>query len=175
MAEWEYAPAPESAAIGRLRESYGMFVDGQFTGGEGGTLKTVNPANEEVLAEVAVAGEADVDRAVAAARRAYETIWGPMPGRDRAGRKRPPLPTQVGCRWHPSDPGRKRPSSRRCDSWRSRSCASQLSCIQHLRHQPKRANGVTSSMPAAPTTTAPPATSQACAMSLPCESKFAPK
>jgi aldehyde dehydrogenase (NAD+) len=84
MAEWEYAPAPESAAIGRLRESYGMFVDGQFTGGEGGTLKTVNPANEEVLAEVAVAGEADVDRAVAAARRAYETSWGPMPGRDRA-------------------------------------------------------------------------------------------
>ena len=84
MAEWEYAPAPESAAIGRLRESYGMFVDGQFSGGEGGTLKTVNPANEEVLAEVAVAGEADVDRAVAAARRAYETTWGPMPGRDRA-------------------------------------------------------------------------------------------
>jgi aldehyde dehydrogenase (NAD+) len=84
MAEWEYAPAPESRAIGRLRESYGMFVDGQFSGGEGGTFKTVNPADEEVLAEVAVAGEADVDRAVAAARRAYETTWGPMPGRDRA-------------------------------------------------------------------------------------------
>ena len=84
MAEWEYAPAPESRAIGRLRESYGMFVDGQFSSGEGGTFKTVNPADEEVLAEVAVAGEADVDRAVAAARRAYETTWGPMPGRDRA-------------------------------------------------------------------------------------------
>ena len=84
MAEWEYAPAPESRAIGRLRESYGMFVDGQFSSGEGGTFKTVNPADEEVLAEVAVAGEADVDRAVAAARRGYETTWGPMPGRDRA-------------------------------------------------------------------------------------------
>ena len=84
MADWEYAPAPESRAIGRLRESYGMFVDGEFSGGDGGTLKTVNPADEEVLAEVAVAGEADVDRAVAAARRAYETTWGPMPGRDRA-------------------------------------------------------------------------------------------
>jgi aldehyde dehydrogenase (NAD+) len=70
MAEWEYAPAPESAAIGRLRESYGMFVDGRFTDSQE-TLKTVNPATEEVLAEVAVAGEADVDRAVAAARRAY--------------------------------------------------------------------------------------------------------
>jgi aldehyde dehydrogenase (NAD+) len=84
MAEWEYAPAPESAATARLRESYGMFVDGEFGSGEGGSLKTVNPANEEVLAEVAVAGEADVDRAVAAARRAYDEVWGPMPGRERA-------------------------------------------------------------------------------------------
>jgi aldehyde dehydrogenase (NAD+) len=83
MAEWEYAPAPESAAIGRLRESYGMFVDGAFTDSQE-TLKTVNPATEEVLAEVAVAGEADVDRAVAAARRAYDEVWGPMAGKDRA-------------------------------------------------------------------------------------------
>src|ERR1700754_4858426 len=83
MAEWEYAPAPESVATGRLRESYGMFVDGEFTGSQE-TLNTVNPAPGEVLAEVAVAGEVDVDRAVAAARRAYEQVWGPMPGRDRA-------------------------------------------------------------------------------------------
>src|SRR3954451_6149029 len=83
MVDWEYAPAPESRAIGRLRESYGMFVDGEFTGGEGGTLKTVNPATEEVLAEVAVAGEADVDRAVRAARTAYDRIWSRMPGAER--------------------------------------------------------------------------------------------
>ncbi len=37
-----------------------------------------------MLAEVAEAGAADVDRAVAAARTAYERVWGPMPGRDRA-------------------------------------------------------------------------------------------
>jgi aldehyde dehydrogenase (NAD+) len=84
MAQWEYAPAPESREIARLRESYGMFVDGSFEAGAGGTLKTVNPATEEVLAEVAVAGEAEVDRAVTAARRAYDEVWGPMPGRDRA-------------------------------------------------------------------------------------------
>ena len=83
MAQWEYAPAPESRDLAQLRESYGMFVDGEFAEG-GETLKTVNPATEEVLAEVAVAGDADVDRAVAAARRAYEQVWGPMPGRDRA-------------------------------------------------------------------------------------------
>jgi aldehyde dehydrogenase (NAD+) len=84
MAVWEYAPAPEAAETARLRESYGMFVDGEFTGGAGEPLKSVNPANEEVLAEVATASAADVDRAVAAARRAYEHEWGPMPGRERA-------------------------------------------------------------------------------------------
>jgi aldehyde dehydrogenase (NAD+) len=85
MPDWTYAPAPESRETARLRESYGMFVDGEFTAGDGdATLKTINPATEEVLAEVAVAGEADVDRAVAAARRAYETTWAAMPGRDRA-------------------------------------------------------------------------------------------
>jgi aldehyde dehydrogenase (NAD+) len=84
MAVWEYAPAPEAADTARLRESYGMFIDGEFTGGAGEPLKSVNPANEEVLAEVATASAADVDRAVAAARRAYEQVWRPMPGRDRA-------------------------------------------------------------------------------------------
>src|SRR5918993_4242044 len=84
MPEWTYAPAPESRETARLRESYGMFVDGEFSAAGDTTLKTINPATEEVLAEVAVAGEADVDRAVAAARRAYDQVWGPMPGRDRA-------------------------------------------------------------------------------------------
>ncbi|PRY00613.1 aldehyde dehydrogenase family protein [Allonocardiopsis opalescens] len=80
-----YAPAPESRSVVRLRSSYGLFIDGAFADpAEGRSLKTVNPADEEVLAEVAVAGEADVDRAVAAARRAYETVWGPMPGAERA-------------------------------------------------------------------------------------------
>ena len=82
-AAWEYAPAPESRDVARLRESYGMFIDGAFAGADR-TLKTVNPATEEVLAEVAVAGEADVDRAVTAARRAYDEVWRPMPGRERA-------------------------------------------------------------------------------------------
>ncbi|MFC7548294.1 aldehyde dehydrogenase family protein [Plantactinospora sp. GCM10030261] len=82
---FEYAPAPESRAIVDLRPSYGLFVDGEFVDPtDGGTLKSINPASEEVLAEVAEAGPGDVDRAVAAARRAYDRVWGPMPGRDRA-------------------------------------------------------------------------------------------
>ncbi len=83
--DWDYAPAPESRAIVDIRSSYGLFIDGSFVDPvDGSSLKTVNPATEEVLAEVAVAGPGDVDRAVAAARTAYQTVWGPMPGAERA-------------------------------------------------------------------------------------------
>ncbi len=51
---------------------------------DGRTFATINPATEEPLAQVAEAGQADVDRAVAAARAAYEQVWGPMPGAERA-------------------------------------------------------------------------------------------
>ncbi|MCK9870053.1 aldehyde dehydrogenase family protein [Nocardiopsis dassonvillei] len=81
---FEYAPAPESRSVVTLRENYGLFVDGAFTPAEGGEyLTTLNPADETELARVAVAGPADVDRAVAAARRAFDTVWGPMPGAER--------------------------------------------------------------------------------------------
>jgi aldehyde dehydrogenase (NAD+) len=84
MTSWEYAPAPESAALANVKPAYRPFVDGEFVDGAGEPLKTVNPATEEVLAEVGTAGPADVDRAVAAARRAYQEVWGPMPGAQRA-------------------------------------------------------------------------------------------
>ncbi|GAA0229877.1 aldehyde dehydrogenase family protein [Cryptosporangium japonicum] len=79
---FEYAPAPESRNVVALKNSYGLFINGEFTDGSG-VFKTVNPADEEVLAEVAEAGAADVDRAVSAARTAFEQVWGPMPGRER--------------------------------------------------------------------------------------------
>ncbi len=85
MTAFEYAPAPESRAIVDIRSEYGLFIDGEFTDSVDGTpMKTVDPASEQVLAEVACAGTADVDRAVAAARRAYEQVWGPMPGAERS-------------------------------------------------------------------------------------------
>ncbi|PRY51935.1 aldehyde dehydrogenase (acceptor) [Geodermatophilus tzadiensis] len=80
---FEYAPAPESRSIVDVAPSYGLFVDGEFVDGSGDTLKTVNPATEEVLSEVAVGTEADVDRAVRAARRAFTRVWGPMRPADR--------------------------------------------------------------------------------------------
>jgi aldehyde dehydrogenase (NAD+) len=85
MALFDYAPAPESASIVDIKPAYGLFIDGEFADALDGTpFKTVNPASEEVLAEVVAAGPADVDAAVAAARKAYQKVWGPMPGRDRA-------------------------------------------------------------------------------------------
>src|SRR3989337_2998143 len=82
---FEYAPAPESRSGVPFASSYGLFIDGAFRDPvDGAGFKTVNPATEEVLAEVSAAGAADVDLAVAAARRAFDTVWGPMPGRERA-------------------------------------------------------------------------------------------
>jgi aldehyde dehydrogenase (NAD+) len=82
---FEYAPAPESSSIVDIRSSYGLFINGEFVEGkDGGRFKTVNPATEAVLAEVTEAGPEDVDRAVQAAREAYQRVWRDLPGRDRA-------------------------------------------------------------------------------------------
>ncbi|PWR05777.1 betaine-aldehyde dehydrogenase [Micromonospora acroterricola] len=82
---FEYAPAPESRSVVDLKPSYGLFIDGEFVDPtDGGSFKSINPASEEALAEVAEAGPQDVERAVRAARTAYEKVWGLMPGRDRA-------------------------------------------------------------------------------------------
>src|ERR671928_1284945 len=63
---------------------YQLFIDGQWVDSESGkTFKTPNPATGETLAEVAEADKADIDKAVAAARKAYEGKWGKMSARDR--------------------------------------------------------------------------------------------
>ncbi|MGW5878205.1 aldehyde dehydrogenase family protein [Nocardiopsis terrae] len=81
---FEYAPAPESRSVVNLRETYDLFIDGEFTPARSGdSLTVLNPADETELARVAVAGEADVDRAVTAARRAYDTVWSRMSGAER--------------------------------------------------------------------------------------------
>ncbi|WP_409466798.1 aldehyde dehydrogenase family protein [Amycolatopsis sp. GA6-003] len=84
MGIFEYAPAPESRALANLKEHYKPFVNGEFVDGSGEPLKTVNPATEEILAEVGTASESDVDTAVKAARKAYASVWSKMPGTERA-------------------------------------------------------------------------------------------
>jgi aldehyde dehydrogenase (NAD+) len=82
--DWSYAPAPESRETANLKPGYQMFADGRFVDGSGEPGKSINPATEEVLAEVATASASDVDTAVAAARRAYDRVWSRMPGAERA-------------------------------------------------------------------------------------------
>ena len=68
---WDYAPAPESPEHVRLRDSYGLFVNGEFVDPVDGTrVPSINPATEGVVAEVAFAGAQDIARAVQAARAA---------------------------------------------------------------------------------------------------------
>ena len=82
---WEYAPAPESTGIVRLKDRYGLFVNGEFVEPRSGKwFTTINPATEEPLAEVAEAGPEDVGLAVDAARDAYEQRWRSLPGSERA-------------------------------------------------------------------------------------------
>jgi aldehyde dehydrogenase (NAD+) len=82
---WQYAPAPESRDVVSIAPEYGLFVAGTFRpAADGRTFATINPATEEPLAQVAAAGQADVDAAVSAARTAYEQVWQPMPGSERA-------------------------------------------------------------------------------------------
>ena len=84
MAKFEYAPAPESRAVVNIRPSYGLFIGGEFVESNGGSaFKTISPSSEEVLAEVTEASEADVDRAVKAARKAFEGPWGRLSGAER--------------------------------------------------------------------------------------------
>jgi len=81
---WEFDPAPESADP-KLKARYELFIDGKFVAPRSGKyFDSINPANEQKLAEIALAGPADVDAAYAAAKRAYDGGWGKMPGRERA-------------------------------------------------------------------------------------------
>ncbi|MEO8252321.1 MAG: aldehyde dehydrogenase family protein, partial [Chloroflexota bacterium] len=84
-AAWEYAPAPESTDHIQIRREYGLFINNQFSPSRPkATFQVINPATEEPLSRVARASKADVDRAVKAARRAYETTWSRLPGSERA-------------------------------------------------------------------------------------------
>ena len=79
----EYAPAPESRSILQLKDSYGLFIGGEFVEGRGGAFDTISPADESRIASIAIGSDEDVDAAVAAARQAHTKVWSKMSGRDR--------------------------------------------------------------------------------------------
>src|ERR1700748_2408034 len=72
--DWAYAPAPESVKP-EIKPRYDLFINGKFVPPvKGKYFDTVNPANEKKLSEVAAASAEDVDIAVKAARKAYNTV-----------------------------------------------------------------------------------------------------
>ena len=76
---WELAPAPESTGHIQLEKSYGNFINGKFVESEGGKkFKSINPATESAIAEITESTDADVDKAVKAAKSAYDKTWSKM-------------------------------------------------------------------------------------------------
>jgi aldehyde dehydrogenase (NAD+) len=82
---WQYAPAPESKNAASIKPQYVLFINGDWVKPSGNKFfDSINPATEEKLSEIAEANVADVDKAVAAARKAYEKVWKKMPAMERA-------------------------------------------------------------------------------------------
>jgi aldehyde dehydrogenase (NAD+) len=81
---WNYSASPESTSHIRLKERYDLYIDGKFVAPSSGKyFKTINPATEKTIAEVAYGNEADVDKAVKAARKAYDSVWSKLPAGER--------------------------------------------------------------------------------------------
>ncbi|MDZ7693951.1 MAG: aldehyde dehydrogenase family protein [Balneolaceae bacterium] len=82
--KWEYADAPESAEHVEIKEQYDLFIGGEFLKPQKERyFKTINPANEELLSEIAEATQQDVDKAVKAARKAYTKNWSKLEAKER--------------------------------------------------------------------------------------------
>jgi aldehyde dehydrogenase (NAD+) len=80
---WAYAAAPESAKV-TVAPRYDLFIGGKFVPPvKGKYFATINPATEKKISEVAEASAEDVNKAVKAARSAYEKVWSKMPGKER--------------------------------------------------------------------------------------------
>ncbi len=80
---WEFDPAPELADP-KLKESYALFIDGQFAAPRSRKyFDSINPGTEKALASIPMAGKADIDAAFQAADSGYRKYWSKMSGNDR--------------------------------------------------------------------------------------------
>lgn len=78
-------PAPESKSIAKIVDRYDLFINGKFEKPNSKKyFDTINPATEEKLSSIALANKADVDKAVVAARNAYDKVWKKLPAKERA-------------------------------------------------------------------------------------------
>ena len=82
--DWNLDPAPESTGHIKLKNKYDLFIGGKWVKPKSGKyFATINPATEQKIADVAEAGQADVDAAVKAAKKAYDTVWSKLSGKER--------------------------------------------------------------------------------------------
>lgn len=79
------SPAPESKSAAKIDPQYELFINGKFEKPQSKKyFPTINPATEEKLSMIAEANGADVNKAVTAARNAYDKTWKKMPPAERA-------------------------------------------------------------------------------------------
>ena len=79
------APAPESKSVAKIAERYELFINGKFEKPSSKKyFDTINPATEEKLSSIAEANNADVNKAVVAARNAYDKGWKKTSPKERA-------------------------------------------------------------------------------------------
>ena len=82
--DWNLDPAPESTGHIKLKNKYDLFIGGKWVKPKSGKyFATINPATEQKIADIAEAGQADVDAAVKAAKKAYDTVWSKLSGKER--------------------------------------------------------------------------------------------
>ena len=82
--DWNLDPAPESTGHINLKSKYDLFIGGKWVKPKSEKyFATINPATEQKIADIAEAGQADVDAAVKAAKKAYDTVWSKLSGKAR--------------------------------------------------------------------------------------------
>ena len=83
--KFEYAPAPESRSIVNIKTEYGLYINGKWVAPHSKKrFASINPATEEILTKVSQGDAVDIDKAVKAARLAYEKVWSRTKPKERA-------------------------------------------------------------------------------------------
>jgi len=73
---WQLDAAPESTDHVQIEDAYGLFINGKFQPSSGGeTFDSINPATEKTVSSITEANADDVDKAVKAAKNAYNKVW----------------------------------------------------------------------------------------------------
>ena len=73
---WQLDAAPESTDHVQIEDAYGLFINGKFQPSSGGeTFDSIDPATEKTVSSITEANADDVDKAVKAAKNAYNKVW----------------------------------------------------------------------------------------------------